>query len=363
MFTVLACADMFGSKVNLELTFPALPTIGELTRRAEEVFTSEMHAIRPAGAQVPAEGIRINRLQVYDDVMLKWVDLISSAQLHEYDQVYIFQPQSLWHVDTQQDLPAPRPPTAGGPGPAAAAPAYATPAAPASSLGQASVHRGFPPEMNSAPSQPMHAGAGERPDVALDVKVRAIFDEMDVGRKGYIDYNDIERGFRERGLDLSNNTLGELFYKADLNRDGHVTRDEFQNFSLIYPNTTECLYFKGVPTPEEAAIQGQIQQLQNHMAENQAREQQNLKEIDSLEASTAALQQDLQRLQAQAAEAAKRKVTLDADERELIEEEVKMERQHDQLRLSKARFEEAQAKFNRGSQAKGSPRRAHDVVL
>ena len=114
MFTLLVCANMFGSKVNLELTFSALPTVGELTCRVEEVFTAEMHAVKPPGASCPAEGIAVRRLQVYDDGQMKWVGLSTSTQLHKNDQVYAFQPQTSWPTtDTQQDLPAPRPPTSG----------------------------------------------------------------------------------------------------------------------------------------------------------------------------------------------------------------------------------------------------------
>ncbi|TPP42307.1 hypothetical protein CGC20_29245 [Leishmania donovani] len=47
---------------------------------------------------------------IYDDVLLRWTKLKSLAQLHEYDQLYVFQPQTQWHVDLQKELPPPRPP-------------------------------------------------------------------------------------------------------------------------------------------------------------------------------------------------------------------------------------------------------------
>lgn len=377
MFTVLVCADLFGFKVNLELTFAALPTIAELTRRSEEIFNAEMGAVRPAGAPVPAEGFRVSRVQIYDDVLLKWVDLISSTQLHEYDQLYVFQPQSPWQVDTQQDLPAPRPPSdpqyqqpaAGGGAPPQQA-SYQQPfAAVPAPQQQAYAAPGAPPSYAAAPPPPAQdgyqprtqhvPGSGASPE---EDRVRAVFDATDSSRKGYFEYAEMERLFRERGLDFSVNTVGELFYKADLDRDGRVVFEEWANWARIYPNTLECLWHRGQDTPEEAAIRKELQNAQNQIAANQAREAQIRRELDALEGQNRGLRDDVARGNAAANEAANRRSVLDPQERELIEEEIKLERQRDQMRMSQARFAEASARFNRGEQQKGSPRRAREAV-
>jgi hypothetical protein len=109
MYTLLVCADLYGEKINLELTFATMPTIAELQRKIVESFNGEASVRRPQG--YPAVEFTIARLQIYDDVMLKWADLVAITQLHEYDQLYAFQPQSPWHIDVQKDLPPPRPPT------------------------------------------------------------------------------------------------------------------------------------------------------------------------------------------------------------------------------------------------------------
>jgi hypothetical protein len=109
MYFLLVCADLYGEKINLEITFPTMPTIGELHRKIIETFNAEASVKRPQG--YPNVDFAIARLQIYDDVMLKWVDLVACTQLHEYDQLYAFQPQSPWHIDVQKDLPPPRPPT------------------------------------------------------------------------------------------------------------------------------------------------------------------------------------------------------------------------------------------------------------
>lgn len=121
MYTLLCCADLYGEKVNLELTFSAMPTMGELQRKVTEVFNAESQLKRPQG--YPTVDFQIARLQIYDDVLLKWTDLVTCTQLHEYDQLYAFAPQSPWHIDVQKDLPPPRPPTVAGSSAARAAPA------------------------------------------------------------------------------------------------------------------------------------------------------------------------------------------------------------------------------------------------
>ena len=115
--------------------------------------------------------------------------------------------------------------------------------------------------------------------------------------------------------------------------------------------------------PPPFAFPPQIQQCYDQQRGSQERDAQIRREIEALEQGNAQLAEDVARLQAAAAEAARRKVTLDHDERELIEEEVKLERQNDQMRLSRARFAAAQDKFNRGAATKGSPRRARDSAF
>lgn len=155
MYTLLVCCDLYGEKINLELTFPTMPTIGELQRKITDAFNQESHLKRPQG--YPAIEFTIARLQIYDDVLLKWADLVTCTQLHEYDQLYVFQPQSPWHIDVQKDLPPPRPPAAQTVRAAPAAPA-ALSAPPA---GAASGHGYAPYYAAAAPAA--SAGRGRSP--------------------------------------------------------------------------------------------------------------------------------------------------------------------------------------------------------
>eukprot|EP01064_Diplonema_japonicum_P020065 TRINITY_DN2909_c1_g1_i1.p1 TRINITY_DN2909_c1_g1~~TRINITY_DN2909_c1_g1_i1.p1 ORF type:complete len:336 (+),score=78.95 TRINITY_DN2909_c1_g1_i1:46-1053(+) len=333
MFTLLCCADLQGGKVNLELMFPTSPTFGELTRRVEEVFSNEVRAMKCA------ESFTVNRLQIYDDVLLKWVDLLSAVQLHEYDQIYVFQPQTTWHVDTQQDLPAPRPPTVGGP---------ATP-----------VHHQHSPHVAAGQLPP--TATGTRPDIPSTEKATAVFHDIDAASKGFFEYSEFERVLRDRGLDFSSNTIGELFYKADLNRDGRVTMDEWQNWGHIYPNTLETLYFRAHDKSEESMIRYQMQQVHDKMQANTARIAQLQRDSNQNSVEAGGLQKKIAELQEQQARAAEARKDTAPEERELIEEEIKMERQRDQMRIQQTRLHEASDKFNRNAASKGSPRRAREV--
>eukprot|EP01061_Rhynchopus_euleeides_P015446 TRINITY_DN26380_c2_g1_i1.p1 TRINITY_DN26380_c2_g1~~TRINITY_DN26380_c2_g1_i1.p1 ORF type:complete len:204 (+),score=89.22 TRINITY_DN26380_c2_g1_i1:47-613(+) len=185
---------------------------------------------------------------------------------------------------------------------------------------------------------------------------------MDIHNKGYIEYPEFERALRERGLDFSTNTTGELFYKADLNRDGRVTMDEWSNWGQIYPNTLETLYFRSKDTSEEAMLRGQIQRAHDQMAANKSQIEALQRQLEQNHNETLSLQSQIGPLQQQAIAAAQKRANLTGEERELLEEEIRMERQRDQMRLQQARFREVSEKFNRESATKGSPRRARDVA-
>eukprot|EP00754_Rhynchopus_humris_P045255 Rhum_TRINITY_DN4748_c0_g1::Rhum_TRINITY_DN4748_c0_g1_i1::g.15555::m.15555 len=149
-FTLLCCADLYGQKVNLEVPFANIPTVQELTRAVETVFEQEATFLRPPG--FPLSEVRVSRIQIYDDTYLTWMDLVDSSQLHEYDQLYVFQPQSAWHVDQQKDLPAPRPPhTSPPPGSAGAVGAPLPPPAAGAPPPAAAAAAGAPPLYAAAP--------------------------------------------------------------------------------------------------------------------------------------------------------------------------------------------------------------------
>ncbi|KPI88856.1 hypothetical protein ABL78_2050 [Leptomonas seymouri] len=113
-FTIVACSDIRGQKVNIELPFERpLPSIEALRRVLETVFRHEEEAIKHDMGYTdvrPCEPFTINRLQRYDDDTQSWSEVTSTDMLQMYDQLYVFRKNSTKaDISTQRELPAPRP--------------------------------------------------------------------------------------------------------------------------------------------------------------------------------------------------------------------------------------------------------------
>ena len=110
-FTLLVLADLFSDKVNLEITFPEKPTLEVLRSRVQNQITAEMQALQPPDVAAIDQFV-VSRVQVYDDLGSRWVDLSSPHQLHEFDQLHCFQPLNPCQKNVSvEHLPCPRPPT------------------------------------------------------------------------------------------------------------------------------------------------------------------------------------------------------------------------------------------------------------
>eukprot|EP01065_Artemidia_motanka_P007657 TRINITY_DN13829_c0_g1_i1.p1 TRINITY_DN13829_c0_g1~~TRINITY_DN13829_c0_g1_i1.p1 ORF type:complete len:413 (+),score=136.76 TRINITY_DN13829_c0_g1_i1:62-1300(+) len=403
MFTLLVCADIYGQKVNLEVGFPSVPTINELTRKVEQVYEEESKHMKPQG--FPALRFEVSRIQIYDDTFLKWVDLLSSTQLHEYDQLYVFQPQSAWHVDLQKDLPAPRPPTGPAPGieqqsqvppqphaPQATPQYYNSPSQPpqqmpplppqsqqlpqqqplyaqptgspfaAPSAPAASPYRSGPTGPAPGAQLPQPTGpalaARERQNVPKEQKVQMVFRELDSQQKGFVDPAELERGFHSRGIDFSSNTVQELFQKGDQNRDGRLDWQEWVLWCDLYPNTLEVMYYRGRDSWDEEQQRRDKDSLVQQVERCRQREEDLKRQLDECVREQNHLRQQLSEQEQRGHDAVHRRTMLEQQERDLLEQEIKLERQKDQLRLSQQRFQEVAWQFDGDAQRQGSPRRA-----
>jgi hypothetical protein len=210
VFFVNVAADLYGRKHNVRLEFPTAPTVTELINAAESHYDVVGRSTRPAG--YPDIPFRVQTFQVYDDVLLRWVDLYSSAQLTSGCQVYSFQPETVWNVDLQGTIPVARDTiswatTVGSPRRARIA-----------------ADLGVPPSMSE--------------------KLRAVFYDLDSGNKGYILYSDLRGAFLRSDIDFTYATIGELFNEADRNRDGHISYEEWVRFSIDHPNIVDALFFR-----------------------------------------------------------------------------------------------------------------------
>eukprot|EP01064_Diplonema_japonicum_P036520 TRINITY_DN822_c0_g1_i16.p1 TRINITY_DN822_c0_g1~~TRINITY_DN822_c0_g1_i16.p1 ORF type:complete len:331 (+),score=126.16 TRINITY_DN822_c0_g1_i16:69-995(+) len=210
MFFISGATDLYGRKQNIKLEFPTCPTMTELINAVESQFDVMSRSSRPAG--YPDTPFKVQTFQVYDDILLRWVDLYSSAQLTNGCQVFCFQPESIWHSDSQGIIPE-----------AKDSVTWTTPV-------------GSPRRARLA------TDAGVAP--ALSEKLRSVFYDIDHGNKGYILYSDLRTAFTKSDMDFTFATVGELFTVADSNRSGHITYDEWVRFAIKYPNVIDALFFR-----------------------------------------------------------------------------------------------------------------------
>eukprot|EP01060_Flectonema_neradi_P035965 TRINITY_DN677_c0_g1_i1.p1 TRINITY_DN677_c0_g1~~TRINITY_DN677_c0_g1_i1.p1 ORF type:complete len:560 (+),score=184.93 TRINITY_DN677_c0_g1_i1:72-1682(+) len=203
--------DLFGSKFNTSLSFPSRPTVAELTAAAESYFDTKSRSSRPAG--YPDMPYKIETFQLFDDKLLRWVDLYNEEQLKHGVQIWCFQPESIWHSDAQGVIPQAEKPTV----------TWTTP-------------------LGSPRRARIAADAGVPP--TLSEKLRSVFFQIDGQNKGYLLYQDLEAAFRRCDMEFNNSSAGELFTLADANSSRHITYDEWVNFAVRCPSVVDALFFR-----------------------------------------------------------------------------------------------------------------------
>eukprot|EP01065_Artemidia_motanka_P035791 TRINITY_DN43686_c0_g1_i1.p2 TRINITY_DN43686_c0_g1~~TRINITY_DN43686_c0_g1_i1.p2 ORF type:complete len:360 (+),score=148.40 TRINITY_DN43686_c0_g1_i1:68-1147(+) len=352
---VRVCADLYAHKVNLELVFDATPPMADFCADVVAVMTAEGELLRTSS--FPRVDFQIHRAQVFDDRVCQWVDLTSSAQLRDGVQVYIFQPQTAWHVDVQKDLPPPRPPRA-------AVPRHGGVGLPPA------------PPVPRSPARERQAFAAAEPAAAADSaseeeKVTYLFDEMSA-EQGVFRYPEFVRWVRELGVDLPEATVQELFTAADLNRDGGVTKDEFMNFSRRYPNVVDVLFHRAADRWDSAQREAENRAFEQQLAANRSREADLRMQAEGVERQLAQLRQQCESIQSENEGIAERmQRNLDQnrlqrerhsrllqEERSLMDKEILMERRRDALRDSEMDFLAQSQRFDAAASQFGSPRRS-----
>eukprot|EP00755_Sulcionema_specki_P026487 Sspe_Gene.1693::Locus_564_Transcript_2_3_Confidence_0.400_Length_1160::g.1693::m.1693 len=303
VFTVLVAADIYG-KVNFEFNFPSVPTMSELRERIETVVRTESSLRRSPG--MPLTPFSIHRIQIFDERMEMWVDLVSSSQLEDYCQIYVFQKESMWHKDTPGRIPPPVRPSA-------SIPVYPPPAFPPSSppppmldplgsiprdIGSPSI--GLPGSVPRGVSPPR--GIGMPPDVAVidpamsdmpthGEKVRVVYDELDTRKARAVSLDDWSVTFQKLRISLpdgvfSESTVADLFRKADKNEDGFVSFPEFQVFAELYPKLLDSLYFRCRDFSQDQARKQNIDTARNLLAELERRHDEAMGDNNDAEGAT-----------------------------------------------------------------------------
>jgi len=196
--------DLFGAKQNTKLEFPTVPQLSELIVASEGHFDKESRIRRPAGAaDVP---YKVQSCQVYDDVLLRWVDLYSATQLREGSQVWMFQPESMYHSEDAGSIPPAK---------------YS----PESWLGSPARARAV-------------QEAGIRDPIQSE-KLRSVFYQIDTDRSRYIPYTTLKDYFLKYQIPWTTSYLGDYY-----GRTGNMTYDDWVRFSCRYPHIVDSLYYR-----------------------------------------------------------------------------------------------------------------------
>ena len=105
VFVINCGADLHRRKDNLRLCFAVRPSISELVTTVETQF--DVRLSRQSPVSYPDIPFRVQTFQVYDDILMRWVDLYHTDQLTNGCQVYAFQPDSAPNPDFQAAIPLP----------------------------------------------------------------------------------------------------------------------------------------------------------------------------------------------------------------------------------------------------------------
>lgn len=203
-FVIDVGSDLFGVKQNTKLEFASVPSLSELIVAAEAHFDKESRIRRPAG--VPDVPYKVQSSQVYDDVLLRWVDLYSATQLRDGSQVWLFQPESLYHSEDPGSIPAAK---------------YA----PESWLGSPARARAV-------------TEAGIR-DPVMSEKLRNVFYQIDSSHNRYVPYSTLKDYFLRYDVPWTSAYLGDYY-----GRTGNMTYDDWVRFSARYPHIVDSLYYR-----------------------------------------------------------------------------------------------------------------------
>eukprot|EP01060_Flectonema_neradi_P035177 TRINITY_DN6397_c0_g1_i1.p1 TRINITY_DN6397_c0_g1~~TRINITY_DN6397_c0_g1_i1.p1 ORF type:complete len:325 (+),score=50.13 TRINITY_DN6397_c0_g1_i1:157-1131(+) len=194
MFVILVASELYGHKHNIEVAFPASPAMSELIGHVESTLQIENRLMRPVGAK--KQLLRIEYIQIFDEVLQRWVDLLSGTQLHEWAQLYVFQPDTSGSGnsrDVQAQIPSTRP-------------IRCTPS------GNTNEH------------------------------LWKLFQDIDVNGNGYIERDELQRFFSVLGLfSFTEVQVDDFFISADTNRDGVLSYAEFSKFSSSHPQIISVL--------------------------------------------------------------------------------------------------------------------------
>lgn len=193
---LLIAGDLYGRKHNVEIGFPDVPALDELGGHAEAVFRSEARRLRPANSGL--HRFTLDNIKIFDDSLNRWLDLTSTAQLVEWSQLYLVQPEGA-EDDAQAILEAP-----------------------------------------VRVRSPVEAGSDKE-------KFFFLFHDMDFNGNGHLSREEVQRVFNVMCCyQFGERTIDEYFHKFDTNRDGVLSYAEFSKWMAAAPDVADALLRKSV---------------------------------------------------------------------------------------------------------------------
>ena len=216
MYVCNVAADIYGKKHNIKLKLTKTPSYDELCNYIESHFDVTVRSTRPEGyLDVP---FKIHVIKLYDQILLRWVELYSTAQLTQGCQLYAFQPENTWHSEMQGHIPKCKPVVAWF-----------------SEYGATRRKRG-----------PRVARDSDTPPSRVS-KMRSVFGDVDIGGKGFILLSDLRACMRKLDIKLLEGDMETLFRRADSSCDGHLSFEEWCTFCQLYPSLLDALFFRACP--------------------------------------------------------------------------------------------------------------------
>eukprot|EP01062_Namystynia_karyoxenos_P038922 TRINITY_DN28291_c0_g1_i1.p1 TRINITY_DN28291_c0_g1~~TRINITY_DN28291_c0_g1_i1.p1 ORF type:complete len:429 (+),score=147.56 TRINITY_DN28291_c0_g1_i1:79-1287(+) len=350
-FVVRCAGPLYGVDATVAVRFAAPPqTLDEVFAAADAAFTQEAeHRRGPV-----AEGFRTARMRVYDWARKQWHDLADRR-------------------DWRGLLPG--------------SVVFADPVAPVASVVDAldeDWKKGF-----------------ERQDVPTPQKIRVSWEDFCGAGAGPIAVQQggfSEQRFCQRMAELEvpfdQGAVSEIFSIADADGDGSVTLTEWGRWAESFPNTLECLYFRGrdkaevdalnaavadcssqlkshdeatrplqdelraasAKAAELAAEVARLEALQQELREVQEREQQLRAELGAVPAEE--MRTKVVAMERRLGEFKRRRECIEPHERELMEQELLLERHRRALARQKEQMQGVVSAFDRATHRLGSPRRA-----
>ncbi|KAJ9468964.1 flagellar protein essential for flagellar pocket biogenesis [Diplonema papillatum] len=339
-FKVRVACDLYGSKHNAMFLFKPPPVaLSEIVSEAQRFYQQEAETRKPASHPGPA--FQIVALQLYNQATQQWEDVSSVSQLTDGCQLYAFQLQTPWHSDGYSALPDP--------------------------LSNNAVPGGIPTATTHVESrqhtQPGSQVGSPQNDAAREA---AAFDALDLKKDGVVSLDEMSESFVALGLRFSPAQVQDLFTVADEDGDGVISRAEFGRFAARFPSVIDSLIQKRIDDAVTHRGEAVLREAETALAQEQEVERQLLDEAASASKRVRDLMGQIADHKMNQEVALQRKPVVEAQQQQLVEQELALAAQKERLRQAKEEirrdFEEqlnqVSSSIAMNYQSKSSPYRA-----